>query len=361
MSGPDLEPRERLRGRLRALGFDVVRFAAVGEPRGDGLRAWLAAGHHADMAWLERTADKRADPRRVLPGARTVVALGVDYGPAGALAGPAGPWARYAMYDDYHDTIGSGLERAVRVLAEETDTAAGDHRGYVDAGPVLERGWAAAAGVGFIGKHGNLISREAGNWLLLAAVLSRAELPPDPPLAAAFPGFSDTEPGRPGLLCGKCTRCLAACPTAALPAPGVVDARRCLSYHTIENRGLVPRELRPHFGTRLFGCDACLEVCPWNRFAQEGRLMQAQAHPELATPDLLELLSLDEGSFRCRFAGTPMLRAKRRGLLRNVCVALGNVGDSAALPALQRAAADPEPLIAEHARWAIGQIEGRAA
>jgi epoxyqueuosine reductase len=213
----------------------------------------------------------------------------------------------------------------------------------VDTGPLLERDLAQRAGLGFIGKHTNLISRQLGNWIFLCEIISTLAVEPDAP-----------ERNR----CGSCTRCIAACPTAAITAPFQLDARRCISYLTIELQGSIPTELRPAIGNRIFGCDDCLLACPWNRFAREGQLMKARARPDLAQPDLLELLALDDAGFRRRFAGTPMLRARRRGLRRNVCVALGNTGDERALPALQEVAGDPEPLVSEHARWAVERIQG---
>ncbi len=253
--------------------------------------------------------------------------------------------ARYARYEDYHDVLGEQL----RLLAEFVNERGGAGTRsvwYVDTGPVLERDLAQRAGLGFIGKHTNLISRQLGNWIFLGEILTTLELEPDAP-----------ERNR----CGTCTRCLTACPTGAITAPFQLDARRCISYLTIELKGPIPVELRPAVGNRIYGCDDCLAVCPWNRFARQGALMKTYARLDVAAPDLLELLALDEAGFRRRFAGTPMLRAKRRGLLRNVCVALGNVGDAAALPALQKAVTDPEPLVAEHARWALAQIQERAA
>jgi epoxyqueuosine reductase len=214
----------------------------------------------------------------------------------------------------------------------------------VDTGPLLERDFAQRAGLGFVGKHTNVISRRFGNWILVGEIITTLELEPDAPERNH---------------CGKCARCIAACPTNAITASFQLDARRCISYLTIELKGPIPIELRPAIGNRIFGCDDCLAVCPWNRFAHEGKLMKSHARPELAEPDLIELLQLDEAGFKSRFAGTPILRAKRRGLLRNVCVALGNIGDSSTLPHLQKAAKDSEPLIAEHARWAIEQIELR--
>jgi epoxyqueuosine reductase len=210
----------------------------------------------------------------------------------------------------------------------------------------LERDLAQRAGIGFAGKHTNLISRTLGNWFLIAEILTTLELTPDSP-----------EVNR----CGTCHRCLDACPTGALPQPFRLDARRCISYLTIENKGPIPEEFRPLMGNRIYGCDDCLAACPWNRFAREGRLMRESMRTDLDQPELLDLLSLDDAGFRSRFTGTPMLRSKRRGLLRNVCVALGNTGDSRAIPALERAALDPEPLIASHAAWALGEILRRSS
>jgi len=217
---------------------------------------------------------------------------------------------------------------------------------YVDTGPLLERDLARRAGLGFVGKHTNLINRSLGNWFFLAEIITTLELEPDAP-----------EKNR----CGTCARCMAACPTQAITAPFELDARKCISYLTIELKGGIPEELRPAMGNRIYGCDDCLEVCPWNRFAKEGRLMKAHARTDFEQPDLIELLALDEPAFKQRFAGTPMIRTKRRGMLRNVCVALGNVGNVSALPHLEKAAQDHEPLIREHATWAIRQIEGRMA
>jgi epoxyqueuosine reductase len=227
-----------------------------------------------------------------------------------------------------------------------TELGAGETRSlwYVDTGPLLERDLAQRAGLGFIGKHTNLISRKLGNWFFLAEIITTLELPPDAP-----------EKNR----CGSCRRCLDACPTAAIIAPFQLDARRCISYLTIELKGAIPVELRPAVGNRIFGCDDCLAACPWNRFARAGSMMAEHRRAALEAPDLAELLALDEAGFQARFAGTPILRAKRRGFLRNVCVALGNTGDERALPALQRAASGPEPLIAEHALWAMERIKAR--
>ncbi len=395
-----------IRQRAAELGFDDCRFAAATPPGHAGhFLAWLQAQRHGEMAYLERNAAKRVDPQRVLPGARSVIVLAVNYGdatnfqgpgratlprspdfcdppappgadrrdagatfvpdssvrprldvetvhesltrPSGTLSHPMGEGriARYARYTDYHDVLGERL-RQLTAFVNQLGGPETKSLWYVDTGPVLERDFAQRAGIGFIGKHASVISRRFGNWIFLAEILTTLELEPDPP-----------ERNR----CGSCARCLAACPTGAITAPFQLDARLCISYLTIELKGSIPVELRPRIGNRIFGCDDCLAVCPWNRFAREGHSMKPHARPDLATPDLLELLSMDDAAFRARFAGTPMLRAKRRGLLRNVCVALGNSGDESALPALQRAASDPEPLIAEHARWAVGRIRERGA
>ncbi len=343
--------KAHIRARAAELGFDACRFTTAAPPdHGEHFRAWLDAGHHGTMSYLSRTAARRADPRQVLPGARSVICLAVSYHsasdrsagsaelpPGGA---PRGLVARYARFADYHEVLAGPL-RELTYFVNQLGGPGTRALGYVDTGPVLERALAQRAGLGFIGKHTNLISRGLGNWFFLAEILTTLELEPDPP-----------EPNR----CGSCTRCLSACPTGAIRAPFVLDARRCISYLTIELKGPIPVELRPALGRRVFGCDDCLEVCPWNRFARQGRLMREYARTDLAVPELLEWLALDEVGFKARFAGTPLLRARRRGLLRNVCVALGNAGDPQALPALERAAADPEPLIAEHARWALEQL-----
>jgi len=344
-----------LRRRLHALGFDAVNFTALTPPVGGGLRAWLAAGLQADMHWIERAAEKRLDPQLVLPGARSAILLGVSYAPderARSVPPPAGraAWARYALHADYHDTIKPALAAAGRLLEELYAAAGTDYRYYVDTGPVLERGWAERAGLGFIGKNAMLVSRAHGNWLLLAAVLTRIELVPDEPLRPAEGG------SRVGLLCGRCTRCLDACPTQALTAPGVVDARRCISYQTIENKGAIPRGLRPGIGAHVYGCDVCLEVCPWNRFAQAGRRMLLAARDGIAELTLAELLALTPARFAEAFRGTPIKRTKLGGILRNACVVAGNSGDESLLPALVRLAGHELPLVRAHAVWAVFRL-----
>ena len=388
---------EQVRAGLRGLGFDEVRFAALPDADvGAGLGAWLDAGHHADMAWMERTRERRADPTQVLPGARSIILLGVNYwmpdAPLAAQVGATGAgqperdgaseaaagahlaasvpaalasatprWARYALHADYHDTIRTGLVEAGRLLERLAGIGSEDYRYYVDTGPVLERGWAARSGLGFTGKNAMLISRTHGNWLFLASILTRLALPADPPIRRRPPPPSPAEPGaHAGLLCGKCTRCLDACPTQAFPSPGVVDSRRCVSYHTIENKGIIPRALRRGIGDRVYGCDTCLEVCPWNRFAQEGRRMLLSVRHDLRELTLAELLALTPERFAAVFRGTAVKRLKLSGLLRNACIVAGNSGDPAHLPALQSLAQHPLTVVRAHAVWAVFRLGGGA-
>ncbi len=350
------ERQEELRRRLIALGFDDVRFTTIEGHAPAPLRAWLAAGQHADMHWMERTAEKRLDPQLVVPGAKSIVMLGVNYW-SQKIAVPAQPtWARYALHEDYHDTIAPALDAAGCILGELYGATREDFRAYVDTGPVLERSWAARAGLGFTGKNAMLISRRHGNWLFLAAILTRIPFAPDAPVK------SDFHTRDVGTLCGRCTRCLDACPTDAFPAPGVVDARRCISYQTIENKGVIPRELRAGIGHRIYGCDVCLEVCPWNRFAQEGRRLLLVARHDLAELALAEILALSPEKFTEVFRRTPMKRLKLTGLLRNACIVAGNSGDASLLPLLTTlATTHVAPLVRAHAVWAIFRLGGGSA
>ena len=339
-----------LQERARELGFIDCRCTTAEPPAtAPQLTAWLADGRQGEMGYLARNAAKRVDPQLVLPGARSIITLAASYHSPRPEVNPppsgAGQIARYARHNDYHEVLGEQL-RQLSAWLEIQGGLGTRSLWYVDTGPLLERDLAQRAGLGFVGKHTNLISRRFGNWIFLAEILTTLELEPD----AAENNH-----------CGSCTRCLTACPTQAITAPFQLDARRCISYLTIELKGSIPVEFRPAIGNRIYGCDDCLAACPWNRFAQAGRLMQEHERKDLAAPDLLALLALDDAGFKHKFAGTPMLRTKRRGVLRNVCVALGHVGDQRALPALEKAATDPEPLIAEHARWAIAQIANRSA
>lgn len=355
----NMPTQEHLRERLAALGFDDVRFTAVTGPISDPLRPWLAAGMHADMHWMERSADKRLNPDLVLPGARSVIMLGVSYWSKKIRKRSAEnvqpTWARYALHEDYHDTMKPALVAAGRALEELYGVGGQDYRYYVDTGPVLERSWAARAGLGFTGKNAMLISRRHGNWLFLASILTRIDFAPDEPVRNQF-RTRDI-----GLLCGNCTRCLDACPTNAFAAPGVVDARRCISYQTIENKGVIPRELRAGIGHRIYGCDVCLEVCPWNRFAQEGRQLLLSARYDLAELSLAEILALTPERFAEVFRRTPIKRLKLVGLLRNACVVAGNIGDASLLPPLVAlATSHASPLVRAHAVWAVFRLGGGA-
>ncbi len=334
--------------RAAELGFDDCRFTTASAPdHAAQFQDWLASGAHGQMEYLQRNAHKRVDPSQVLAGAKTIVTLLVSYAKPltadTATAGSTGQIARYARFRDYHDVLGERL----KMLASFVSSLAPGTRSlwYVDTGPLLERDLAGRAGLGFVGKHTNLISRRFGNWIFLSEIITTLELEPDAP-----------EKNR----CGSCRRCIDACPTAAITAPFQLDARRCISYLTIELKGSIPEELRPAIGNRIYGCDDCLAACPWNRFAREGSMMRPHYRADFHAPDLIELLGLDEGAFKRRFAGSPMARGRRQGLLRNVCVALGNSGDQRALPALGKAALDPEPLIAEHARWAIHRLTAQS-
>ena len=340
--------KQRIVSQALQLGFDDCRVTTAQPPgHAPALQQWLAEGRHGTMAYLERNAFKRVDPGQVLPGAKSILTLAVSYfrpeAETTSSVPGAGLIARYARHEDYHDILAAPLRQLTEFMnhlgGPETRTL-----WYTDTGPLLERDLAMRAGLGFVGKHTNLISRKLGNWIFLAEIITTLELEPDSP-----------EPNR----CGSCTACIQACPTAAITAPFQLDARRCISYLTIELKGAIPEEFRPAIGNRIYGCDDCLAACPWNRFARAGALMKSAARPDLDQPALLELLNLDAAAFKQKFAGTPILRTKRRGLLRNVCVALGNIGNEQALPHLERASLDPEPLIAEHARWAIAQIQRR--
>jgi epoxyqueuosine reductase len=305
------------------------------------------------MRWLARDPERRADPRRSLDGARSLIAVAFDYAfPAREDAAEsarrtarAGRVARYARGRDYHRVLPPRLRRLLALVQERRPGTRG--RVYVDTGPVLERAWAQRAGVGWIGKHSLLLRRDGGSWFVLGVLLLDCDLEPDAP---------ETDH------CGGCRRCLDRCPTGAIVAPYQVDARRCISYLTIELRGAIPRELRPLVGDRIFGCDDCQEACPWNEHAAEARLADYQARDGVHTTPLSAWLDLDDNEFRARFRGTPILRARRDGFLRNVCVAIGNTGAGGDVPRLVRALAeDPSPLVRAHAAWALARLGGEEA
>jgi len=337
----------------RDLGFDDCRVASAHRAtHADVFHQWIEEGKHGDMAWLARAPERRTQPDLVLPGAQAIVVVAMNYFvPTPVPSPPSSPTrnrpasgivARYAWGDDYHDTMQLRLRSLCDVLAHH----GGTQKLYVDTGPVLERDFATDAGLGWSGKSTVQIHRKLGTWFFLGEILTTLALPPDPP-------FGDH--------CGKCTRCVDACPTQAITTPHHLDARRCLSYLTIEHKGPIPLEFRKALGARIYGCDDCLAVCPWNRFAQTSREAAMAARPHVTDWPLRAFLTLDDAGFRELFRGSPIKRLKRPGFLRNVAVALGNVGSRDDVPALRAAAADPHPLISEHAQWALTEIDAREA
>ena len=323
----------------QTLGFSLCRVSKCTDPpHAQAFHNWLAQGHAGEMEWLARNKERRTQPQQVLPGARSIIVLAMNYLPTEIARSSMSPRiARYAWGEDYHDLIGNRL----RELDDFLKKHGGQQKCYVDSGPVLERDFAAESGIGWHGKSTMLIHPKLGTWFFLAEILTTLELEPDAPM-------SDR--------CGSCHRCMMACPTGAITAPHQLDARRCISYLTIELKGSIPLEFRPLIGNRIYGCDDCLEVCPWNRFAQVSNESAFAARPSTTGMTLLDYLGLSDDDFRSLFRKSPIKRIKRRGFLRNVCVALGNTGGPEALPALHRAAHDSEPLIAEHAAWAIEKI-----
>ena len=321
-------------------GFDDCRIAAADRASHAGaFEQWIEDGCHGDMVWMEKTPERRCDPREVLPGCRSVVTMALNYYPG---EHPDTDWriAKYSWNDDYHDLIWAKLKRMDLAMQE----LGGTQRYYVDTGPVLERDFATDAGLGWNGKSTVQIHRHLGTWFFLAELLTTLELPVDEP-------FGDH--------CGKCTRCIDACPTNAITHPHRVDARRCISYLTIEHKGAIPEEFREAIGDRVYGCDECLDVCPWNKFAKVSREASFHARQEVFDMKARDFLSLTDEEFRTLFRKSPIKRIKRPRFLRNVCVVLGNTGTIEDLPALETAVSDPDPLIAEHAAWAVAQIKKR--
>ncbi len=330
----------------RAHGFDVV---GVTHPDAtplarERLASFLAEGAHGDMDWMAATAERRGDPRALMTEVRTVVMLGMNYGsdvdPLAILAErERGAISVYAHGDDYHEVIKPKLKAVARWLVAN---AGGDVKVFVDTAALMEKPLAMAAGLGWQGKHTNLVSREFGSWLFLGAILTTLELPPD----AAEPDH-----------CGTCRACLDVCPTAAFPAPYRLDARRCISYLTIEHKGPIPREFRRPMGNRIYGCDDCLAVCPWNKFAQMGGEAKLAARAALQAPRLADLARLDDAGFRALFAKSPVKRTGRDRFLRNVLIAIGNSGDAALAGEAERLLDDPSPLVRGAAVWALGQLD----
>ncbi len=354
----------RIKEKAYDLGFDLIGVApATAAPHAEAYRRWLANGYQAGMGWLGRDPDRRSDPCRVVTGAQSVVVVGLSYflldPPPDIWNDPSrGRIARYAWGLDYHDIMLPRLRELGDFIDREVGTPR-NQRAYVDTGPVLERDFAAQAGLGFIGKNTLLINPGMGSYLFLGEILVDLELAYDDP---APDGGASCRLGPPGEskrvgTCGNCTRCLEVCPTHAFPAPYILDSNLCISYLTIELKGAIPPELRPRLGNWIYGCDECQEICPWvRRYAQPTRETFLRYDPDQVAPRLSDLMALDEAGFRAMFKGSPIKRTKRRGLLRNVAVALGNWGHPAALPVLERALDDPEPLIREHAAWAVAQI-----
>lgn len=337
---PDL--KEELQALAARLGFSDCRIApALPAAHRELYEQWVAEGKYGDMAWMARNLDRRTDPRIVQPGAKSVIMFAMSYyqgmPQSGALEGRI---ARYAWNEDYHDLI----EKKLREVDAFLISRGGTQRSYVDTGPVLERDFASESGLGWNGKSTMQIHRSLGAWFFLADIITTLDFTPDTPAKD---------------LCGKCTRCMTACPTQAITAPRRMDARRCISYLTIESKGSIPLEFRRAIGDHLYGCDDCLAACPWNRFAQISHEATFAARETVFDMKLREMLTLTDEQFRALFAKSPIKRIKRPAFLRNVCVVLGNIGTPEDLPALEHAALDEHPLIAEHAQWAISEIQQR--
>ena len=334
-----------VRERAAALGLAPVRFTAATLPAdvGDRFTAALTAGDHGSMGWLARETQRRSSPDRLWPAANTAIVCGLNYAPPDdplpelALE-DRGYLSVYARNRDYHDVLKGRLKELAGWIAAKLGC---EVKVFVDTAPVLEKPLAQQAGLGWQGKHTNLVSREHGSWLFLGEILTDLPLPPD-------------EPERDH--CGSCRRCLEVCPTDAFPAPYRLDARRCISYLTIEHKGPIPRELRPLMGNRIYGCDDCLAVCPWNKYAQATHEMKLQAREDLVTPSLAELATLDDAGFRQRFAGSPVKRIGRDRFVRNVLIAIGNSGDPALLAVAERLLGDGSPLVRGAAVWASARL-----
>ncbi|MDB6138654.1 MAG: Epoxyqueuosine reductase [Verrucomicrobiaceae bacterium] len=336
-----MEIKNRLRAEALRLGFADCRIAAA-KPAAhkEVFEQWVADGKYGDMAWMARNLDRRTDPCVVVPGAQAVIVLAMNYFQGESPLKTDYRIARYAWNEDYHDLITPKLYELDAMLK----TYGGIQRQYVDTGPVLERDFAGESGLGWNGKSTMQIHRDFGTWFFLATIITTLPLEPD---SAAKD------------LCGKCTRCMDACPTGAITAPQRMDARKCISYLTIEHKNAIPLEFRKAIGDRIYGCDDCLAACPWNKFAKISHEATFQARETVFQTRLRDFLALDDEGFRALFRKSPIKRIKRPAFLRNVCVALGNVGTAEDIPALELAAQDPHPLISEHAKWAVGEVLGR--
>ncbi len=330
-----------LKAEAERLGFVSFGVTRATHDWGGDLREWLQSGAHGEMAWMETRSEQRRGPSALWPEAKSVIALGMSYAPEDLPDDdPAtGRISVYAQGKDYHDVIKKALKQLARWLIAE---AGGDLKLFVDTAPVMEKPLGQQAGLGWQGKHTNLVSREHGSWLFLGSIFTTIDLPADAP-------HRDQ--------CGSCNACQNACPTDAFPAPYRLDARRCISYLTIEHKGPIPEEFRRAIGNRIYGCDACLAVCPWNKFASTAAAHKAFApRPEFVAPPLAQLLGLDDAGFREKFAGSPIKRIGRDRMVRNLCIAAGNSGDVQLLPKLKTLANDPNPVVAEAAGWAIAEL-----
>jgi epoxyqueuosine reductase len=339
---------DQIREKARAEGFDLVRFAdaqAMAQ-NAERLNAFLGAGHHGDMDWMAERTAWRADPQGMWPAARSVIVLGMNYGPdddplAVLQQKDRAAISVYAQGDDYHDVVKKKLKALGGWIFHSFGA---EVKVFVDTAPVMEKPLAQKAGLGWQGKHTNLVSREFGSWLFLGSVFTTLELPPD-----------DGEQDH----CGNCHACLDVCPTDAFPAPYRLDARRCISYLTIENKGPIPREFRAAMGNRIYGCDDCLAACPWNKFAQAASEMKLQARNELKAPRLADLAALNDAGFRSLFRKSPVKRIGRDRFIRNVMIAIGNSGDTALAQAAQNALDDDSSLVRGAAAWALSQLLSR--
>jgi epoxyqueuosine reductase len=343
--------RADIRERALALGFDAVGFAAadLGAHAKDHLAQYLSLGYHGDMGWLETRAAERGRPKELWPEVRSVVVLGLNYGPDGDPLAPLsrrdrGTISVYAQGRDYHDLVKKKLKALARFMSERFGCAL---KVFVDTAPVMEKPLAQRAGLGWQGKHTNLVSRDLGSWLFLGEIYTDLDLAPDP-----------QETDREGTdLCGSCQSCLEVCPTEAFPAPYRLDARRCISYLTIEHKGHIAREFRQAMGNRIYGCDDCLAVCPWNKFARRTDEAGLLPRTELTAPRLADLAALEDADFRRLFAGSPVKRTGRDRFVRNVLIAIGNSGLPELAPAAQARLADPSPLVRAMAVWALEQLD----
>lgn len=337
--------KQRLQHEAHAIGFDVVKISAAALPAQTqkNFHAFLAEDRHGEMDWLENRSDERTNPQTLWQDAKTVIMLGMNYGPdidpmSALEAKSAGTISVYAQHKDYHDVVKKRLKRLARWLVTQSNS---EVKVFVDTAPVMEKPLAAQSGLGWQGKHTNLVSREFGSWLFLGSIFTTLVIPDDEPEVDH---------------CGTCQNCLDICPTKAFPAPYQLDARRCISYLTIENKGPIPREFRKAMGNRIYGCDDCLAVCPWNKFATLSQESAFHARETLRSPALRELAALDDASFRTFFSGSPVKRTGRNRFVRNVLIAIGNSADHSLMPSAEKLLTDENPLVRGAAVWALAEL-----